>query len=171
MRVSEVMSKPVRTIGPADSAQLAFDRMQMHGIHHLVVVRDHQLLGVVTDRDLGSRQGSEMRDGRTVHDLMTPGVVTITPHATVRDAANAMRSRSAGCLPVIEDDRLVGIVTVRDLLDILGRGVDRPAAGERVVMKGRGPRLRAQSQAKLANRAKTKGSARRPPTSPGRRTR
>ena len=160
MRVNEIMSSPVRTVGPSDSAQLAFDRMQTHGIHHLVVVRDRELLGIVTDRDLGGRKGREIRNGRSVHDLMTPGPVTVQPEATVRQAANLMRGRSAGCLPVVDRGRLIGIVTVRDLLDLLGRGVDRPATGQRATLADRGARPRAHTQAKLARRAKSRAAAR-----------
>jgi CBS domain-containing protein len=59
----------------------------------------------------------------------------------VREAANLMRGRSIGCLPVLDGRKLVGIVTVTDLLELLGRGAERPMArGRRAVMAGRGHR-------------------------------
>jgi acetoin utilization protein AcuB len=146
MRVAEIMSTHVRTIGPADSAELAWDRMRLHRIHHLVVVRDAEILGVITDRDLGGRRGREVREGRSVRDLMTPAVTTASPDTTIRDAANVMRGHGAGCLPVVDRGRLVGIVTVWDLLELIGRGVTRPVAKPpRWVMRDRGQRPHAQA--------------------------
>jgi acetoin utilization protein AcuB len=128
MRVSDIMSTKVRTIGPAESAELAWDRMKMHQIHHLVVVRDSEIVGIITDRDLGSAHGSEVREGRSVRDLMTPAVTTAPSDLTVRAAANLMRGHHAGSLPVVDEGRLVGIVTVWDFLDLIGRGAERAAA-------------------------------------------
>jgi acetoin utilization protein AcuB len=160
MRLSEIMSTKVRTIGPADSADLAWDRMKMHGIHHLVVVRDSEIIGVITDRDLGSTHGAGIREGRSVRDLMTPSVTTATPQLTVREAANLMRGHRAGSLPVVADGQLVGIVTVWDFLDLIGRGADRPVAHrERWTMKNRGETPHAPAIAKMGRRAKS-GAAR-----------
>lgn len=145
MRVAEIMSTHVRTVGPAASAELAWDRMSLHRIHHLVVVRDGEIVGVVTDRDLGGRRGRDVRDGRSVRDLMTPAVTTATPDTTIREAANLMRGHGAGCLPVLENGRLVGIVTVWDLLDLIGHGAERPVASTsrgvlRIQASGRTPK-------------------------------
>jgi CBS-domain-containing membrane protein len=85
MRVAEIMSTHVRTVGPADSAELAWDRMRLHRIHHLVVVRDAEILGVITDRDLGGQRGREVREGRSVRDLMTPAVTSASPDTTIRE--------------------------------------------------------------------------------------
>jgi CBS domain-containing protein len=145
MRVAEIMSTHVRTVGPADSAVVAWDRMRLHRIHHLVVVRDTEILGVITDRDLGGRRGREVREGRSVRDLMTPAVTTASPDTTIRDAANVMRGHGAGCLPVVDRGRLVGILTVWDLLELIGRGATRPTAKPpRWVMRDRGQRPHAQ---------------------------
>ena len=75
----------------------------------------------------------------TVADLMTPDPVTVDAQATVRQAANLIRGRTIGCLPITEGDRVVGIVTVSDLLEVLGRGVDRPAKPERTTLSHRVP--------------------------------
>ena len=139
MRVAEMMSIHVRTIGPSDSAELAWDRMQMHRIHHLVVVRDSEILGIITDRDLGSAHGRDVREGRSVRDLMTASVITVPSNSTVREAANLMRGHHAGSLPVVDNGKLVGIVTVWDFLDLIGRGAERPVArSERWTLRDRG---------------------------------
>jgi CBS-domain-containing membrane protein len=61
---------------------------------------------------------------------MTSRVVTVGRHETIRVVANMMRGRTIGCMPVVDKDRLVGIVTVSDLLQLLGRGIERPAKQE-----------------------------------------
>ena len=53
--------------------------------------------------------------------------MTVEPTITVRQAANVMRGRSIGCLVVVESGHAVGIVTVSDLLELVGRGLDRGA--------------------------------------------
>ena len=58
---------------------------------------------------------------------MTAPAVTVEPTTTVRQAANVMRGRSIGCLVVVESGRAIGIVTVSDLLELVGRGLDRGA--------------------------------------------
>ena len=63
----------------------------------------------------------------TVADLMTAPAVTVEPTTTVRQAANVMRGRSIGCLVVVESGHAIGIVTVSDLLELVGRGLDRGA--------------------------------------------
>ena len=70
---------------------------------------------------------------------MTTSVVAVDRNTTVRRAANLMRGRTIGCLPVVERGRLVGILTVSDLLELLGRGVDRPASPTRRVLHHRAP--------------------------------
>jgi acetoin utilization protein AcuB len=74
---------------------------------------------------------------------MTATVVVARPRTTVRQAANLMQGRSIGCLPVLEGSRVVGIVTVTDLLEAVGRGVERPVErGRRWTLSGRGHRVR-----------------------------
>jgi acetoin utilization protein AcuB len=128
MRVQDVMTEGVRTIEPAAAADDAGNLMRLKGIHHLVVTEDHRVVGVISDRDVGGRGGAAVRSKRRVADLMTARPVTVEPTLTVRQAANVMRGRSIGCLVVVESGRLVGIVTVSDLLELVGRGLDRGAA-------------------------------------------
>ncbi len=72
---------------------------------------------------------------------MVSPAITAAPGMTLRKAANLLRGRTIGCLPVMQDHELVGIVTTTDLLELVGRGVERPTTkGKRWVMKGRGPR-------------------------------
>ena len=140
MRVQDVMTKSVETISPHSTADAAWNLMRAKAIHHLVVTIDSRVAGVLSDLDMGGRQGSAIRAGRTVADIMTERVATIEPAATLRKAANMMRGRSTGCLVVTDNGRIVGIVTVADLLDLLGRGVERPVVTtHRWTLKHRAP--------------------------------
>lgn len=126
MRVLELMRAPVVTIGSGATAAEALRRMRKHRIRHLVVTTGGELAGMISERDLGGRDGEATRKGRSVEDLMTARVVSADPDMTVREAANLMRGRMVGSLPVIEDGEIVGIVTATDVLDALGSGATRP---------------------------------------------
>lgn len=67
-----------------------------------------------------------MRRNRAVRELMSAEVASAVPHTTLRQAANLMRGRLIGSLPVVEGGRVVGIVTATDVFDELGRGFARP---------------------------------------------
>ena len=127
MRVFEVMTEGVQTVPPAMPASDAWELMRRKRIHHLVVTTGTEIVGVLSERDTGSRLGARARVGHTVADFMTSPVVTVGRTDTIRVVANLMRGRTIGCVPVVDGERLVGIVTVSDLLEALGRGIDRPA--------------------------------------------
>jgi CBS domain-containing protein len=140
MRIREVMSDEVQTVAPEMAADQAFEQMRLKDVHHLVVMRGGQLVGLLSERDAGGRRGAALRQRRSVADLMTPQVVTIRPDATIRQAANLMRGRSIGSLVVVDGRKVAGIVTVSDLLALIGRGVERPvAATTRWTLKHRTP--------------------------------
>ncbi|HUK36622.1 MAG TPA: CBS domain-containing protein [Vicinamibacterales bacterium] len=140
MRVQEVMSGSVRTVPANTPAERAWSLMKTDGIHHLVVTDGRRIVGVLSDKDAGGRSAAAaFRNGKTVEELMTKPVVTIAPDATVRRAANIMRGRTIGCLPVIRGNRLVGIVTTADLLTVVGGGAERPARADRRTLNYKTP--------------------------------
>ena len=125
MRVFEIMSDAVQRVAPTVSASDAIELMGMKRIRHLVVAEGSTLTGIVSERDLGGRNGASGRKDRTVAEMMTRPVVTVARDTPVRKAANLMRGRSIGCLVVTDKGRIVGIVTAADLLELIGRGSDR----------------------------------------------
>ena len=140
MRVQDVMTEGVKTIAPTASAEEAWSLMRLHGIHHLVVTRAHRVVGVLSARDVGGPRGAAVRENHAVADLMNAPAVTVEPQTTVRQAANVMRGRSIGCLVVVESGRVAGIVTVSDLLELIGRGLDRSVVtSTRWTLKHRAP--------------------------------
>jgi acetoin utilization protein AcuB len=139
IRLRDVMKEQVESTSPRESAESAWNRMRTRRIRHLVVMNAGKVIGVLSDRDVAG--SGSLRRVETVGDVMSSPVVTGHPEMTLRAAANQLRGRSIGCLPILEDEKLVGIVTSTDLLEMLGKGVARPAAkGKRWILKGRGPR-------------------------------
>lgn len=162
MRLQEIMTTDVIGIGPDEPADIAWSRMENEGVRHLVVNEGARLLGVVSDRDLGGRQGEPLRRGRTVRDFMTAQVATAKPGTTLRQAANIMRGRLIGSLPVVENGRVVGIVTATDVLDELGRGSTRPrvrAQRRSMRVPPIGARVAAKRKARGVRAAARKASA------------
>ncbi len=132
MRLQDVMHDKVETITARETADGAWERMRGRRIRHLVVVDGKRVVGVVSERDIRS---SSARSGRSVSEVMTAPAATASPHTTLREAANILRGRTIGCLPVVDRERLVGIVTTTDILELIGRGVQRPVPrpGRRVL--------------------------------------
>jgi acetoin utilization protein AcuB len=125
MRLDDIMSEDVATIPAEATPGEARERMKMQEVRHLVVTEGRAIVGVLSQRDLARRR---QREVLTVRDMMSAPVTTASPHTTLREAANLLRGHRVGCLPVLDDDRLVGIVTVSDLLDLIGKSVERPPA-------------------------------------------
>jgi acetoin utilization protein AcuB len=149
MRLGEIMTTSVKTVSPRDSAEDAFQLMRLHRVHHLVVMEGKKVAGVISDRDLGGARGASLRRDRAVEELMTGDVAAATPQMTERQAANLLRGRSIGCLPVLDDGKLVGIVTITDLLEILGEVIRRASTDARwkpVRRMGRWPRVAGRSR-------------------------
>ena len=126
MRIFEIMSDHALTVPPTMAAAEAWRVMLAENVHHLIVKDGSKVVGVLSASDAGGRHGAAVRAATTVGDLMDTHFAAVTRQDTVRKAANLMRGRLVGCLPVIEGERLRGVVTVTDLLALLGHGVERP---------------------------------------------
>ena len=131
-RLQDIMVTQVDTVHIDDSAEATWEKMQLRGFRHLVVVDGRKIVGVVSERDLGGPHGVSLRKNRSVSEFCSSPVVYGAPQMTLRKAANLMRGNTIGCLPVIDDHkRVVGIVTIADLLNLLGRGIEKPTAKSR----------------------------------------
>jgi CBS-domain-containing membrane protein len=140
MRVQDIMTTGVKTIAPRTSAEDALNAMKVAGVHHLVVTDRTGIQGVISSHDLGGARDARVRKDFVVADLMSEHVLTIAPAATLREAANVMRGHSVGCLVVTDGSQAVGIVTISDLLELIGRGFDRGVANtERRLLNHRVP--------------------------------
>jgi acetoin utilization protein AcuB len=115
------MRRKVETIREDGSAEQALKRMRAGRLRHLVVVRAERVVGIVSDRDIAGLLVGNLRIDRTIDQVMSRGVAVVAPETPVEDAAYLMRRRKIGALPVVSDGKLVGIVTVSDLLELVSR--------------------------------------------------
>lgn len=117
MQLREIMSKPAEVVAPEDSVASARARMSRARVHHLVATKGRDVVGIVSERDL---EGAA--PDTPIEALMSSPAVTAPASMTVRDAAKVLRGHSIGSLPIVERGRVVGMVTITDLLTLLGKG-------------------------------------------------
>ena len=134
--VQDVMTRDPATVAPGDSIRMAIERMRERNCRRLPVMEQDRLVGIVSDRDLRRATNSPlvlrerwydefMLDRIPVRACMTETPTTVTPQTPIAEAAKIMRDRKIGGVPVLEETRLVGIVTETDLLDFLIRTLER----------------------------------------------
>ena len=122
MRVGDLMTKIVLSAESDLAADRAWREMRRARVHHLVVIDDGRIRGIISDRDLGGDRGDSVRAGRFVRELMTPSVHFGSPEMTASDAATLMHAYKISCLPILDGKTLVGMLTTTDLLELLAHG-------------------------------------------------
>ena len=127
MYVSEVMTRASITESPSESIKTAAAAMWAQQTGSLLVMEGNQLLGIITERDIMKcvARGLDF-EHTSVSDVMTRGVQTATPYTTVNDAARQMAARWIRHLPVVEDNKVVGMVSQRDLVGIFAALAKEP---------------------------------------------
>ncbi len=124
MLVRDIMTRKVVTVTPDTQLEEARRLMRRGRFRHLPVLEAERVVAVLTDRDIARVLGDAV-DGaageprRPVREAMSGPVVTVTVFDPIEDAARIMEERDIGCLPVIEDGKLAGIVTESDLFHVL----------------------------------------------------
>lgn len=126
LRVRDAMTREVVTVGPETSAAEAWGLCRERNIRHLPVVESGRLVGLVSDRDLrdvspprGSQDEENTLGWVRVRDIMSTELVTIHPLDTIEHAARDIYAHKFGCLPVVADGELVGIITSSDMMRTL----------------------------------------------------
>ncbi len=126
MRVRDVMKSPVHSIRRSDTMGRALQMMKQQGIRHLPVLEDGKLVGILSDRDLrspdipGRWYAVPWTDSVAVEWVMSSPVMVLSPDASISAAASLMHGERIDCAPVVDDGKVVGIITSADLLQILG---------------------------------------------------
>jgi CBS domain-containing membrane protein len=126
-RVRDVMSRELHTLHRNDKLSLADDVMRMERVRHLPVLDEESgaLVGVLSQRDLfrgalaralgyGETAQRRLLDLLVVKEVMTNDPISVSPDTTLREAARTLVQHKIGCLPVVEGDQLVGILTEGD---------------------------------------------------------
>ena len=130
MQVNELMAADVVTVDRNDDLRLVDDIMAERQIRHIPVVEDGAVVGLVSQRDVfKARMSSTMGYGElgqrtflhtvAVKEIMAHPVLTVAPDTTVNEAVDLIIEKGIGCLPVVRDQQLVGIVTKTNLLQHL----------------------------------------------------
>jgi acetoin utilization protein AcuB len=130
MLVRKKMKKDLITITKDESMTTAKKILREKNIRHLPVVEGKKLIGLVSNMDIRKAEASpatslEIRelhyllDKLTVGEIMTRNVITISPDISVEEATTLLHDNKIGCLPVVEDGNLVGILSENDVMEIL----------------------------------------------------
>lgn len=145
MLVRECMNPNPVAIAPETPLLEAEWRMQEGGFRHLPIVDAYdRLVGIVSDRDLREAAPSDattlsrqeltyLLSRLTVEDVMKTPVLTARPAEPAETAAIRMREHKVGALPVVDDERLIGIVTATDMLDALVRMLKAQRSASKIV--------------------------------------
>ena len=127
MSLDVIMSTDLKTVAPQDSLATVRKLMHENRIHHVPVVNEEDnLVGLVTLTDVLAATDSILRDDDTrlhateikVQDIMVQNLVTIDEHASLRQAALFLEKHRIGCLPVVTNGNLRGIVTDTDFVGV-----------------------------------------------------
>jgi len=149
MLVSDRMSAEVYTVTPETTIGEALSVTRSQRVRHLPVLEGDRLAGLVTERDLRLAappvwvaDGEEVRaalTSKTVAEVMVAKVISTVPRTPIEEAARVLYENRIGCLPVLEEERLVGILTESDLLRALVEvfGAAHPLARLEVRMPNR----------------------------------
>ena len=127
--VGQVMTSDIFSVHPEDIVDLAASLMEWEHIRHVPVEdREGRLVGLVSHRALLRMLARDAQGGGrpiAVREVMRADPVTATPETTTLEAIELMRAHKVGCLPVVQGDKLVGIVTERDFIEVSARLLDR----------------------------------------------
>ena len=144
--VRDSMTRDVVTLSPQTTAAEALALCREKSIRHLPVMEEGRLVGIVSDRDLrsatpalGDTARVEALQKIRVWGVMVRDVLTAHPEDPIEQAANTMREKKVGCLPVLEASELVGILTSSDVMEALVYliGAHEPGSRVEVIMPDR----------------------------------
>ncbi len=130
MKVSDVMTTRVVSVEMDDRLTVVKDILDCVSFHHILVVEDDKLQGIISERDLLrclspflGTEAESVRDTKTIdqraHQVMTRSPVTVNTEITIRDALTLMLAHNIGCLPVLDNGNIKGIFTLHDGLRAL----------------------------------------------------
>lgn len=119
--ILEAKSKIIFSVSPDTSVYIALEVMFDKNISALLVLENNQPVGIFTERDYARKialKGKNSRDTK-MSEVMTKNLITITPEYTIDDAMRIMTEKLIRHLPVLEEDKLIGVISIGDLVKYL----------------------------------------------------
>jgi CBS domain-containing protein len=115
-QLNDIMTKQVDFVAPSDNVYEVAVKMKQDNVGVIPVCENDQLIGVITDRDIVIRGVAEKRPGSTqVSDIMSSELFTGSPEMSVEEAAKLMADKQIRRLPIVENNKMVGIISLGDL--------------------------------------------------------
>lgn len=117
LKVEDAMIRDVIAVDATSTVKEAVEIMNEHEIGCLVVIKNHRLTGILTERDILKRVLAATKDPKKtkVGEIMTTRVFTVSPETDLEEAARLMFENDVKKLPVVSEGKLVGLVTLTDL--------------------------------------------------------
>ena len=116
MLVKEIMSSDIVSLNASDTIERAAQLMKQHDIGSIPVCSNNRVVGIVTDRDITMRSTAEgNKSQQTVSDIMTANPVVGKPDMDIHDAAKLMSEKQIRRLPIVDNNTLVGMVSLGDI--------------------------------------------------------
>ena len=123
--VNQVMSKNVLTAEKSTSLQDAAEKMNQLNVGCVIVTEESKPVGIITERDFVTKVAAEGRPLFTeISEVMSSPLITIDPEETIWEASEIMKEKLIHKLPVIENERIVGVITTSDIVRISSVGSD-----------------------------------------------
>ncbi len=125
MSIAKIMSTRVVSVHMDDSLQSLRELFAATGFHHLVVVHDNKLQGIISDRDLMKSISPFVDLDKKAHQIMTREVITLNPSDSVYSAIELFNTHKISCIPIIDTKRHpVGMVSWRDVMKFMQSRVE-----------------------------------------------
>lgn len=138
MKIRDIMSRQIASLNSDDSVEKAAQLMKSYNVGSIPICTQNSVVGIVTDRDIALRAVANGEDGSgLIRDVMTANPVVGTPDMDVDDAVRLMSEKQIRRLPIVENNSLVGMVSLGDIstepklqdnAEVALKNISKPAA-------------------------------------------
>ena len=119
-RVDQIMTTDIPTVHADDLVELVINFMVWRNVRYIAVENDdHEIVGIVASRILIKLLKDGWKEALTVKDIMVKEIITVEPATSTQEAISLMSEKNIGCLPVVSNKRLLGMLTEREIVNIV----------------------------------------------------
>lgn len=125
VKVADAMTNNPKVISPSSTLKQCIDQMKTQSIGSLLIIENSKLLGIITETDIIQKGFAENLNIQTsVSSIMTKNTINITPEADIYEALKIMQQHKITRLPVIKNEQLMGLLTIKDVIKIQPQIID-----------------------------------------------